>query len=393
MSKDEVVHYNIDKADKTGALFTIIYGQRSNGKSYQVKHKKAIEMYVNGGNNYLYEYTDISKLITLNIEKGSRFVLVRRYLEEVSNTKIEQYFKDVDVEKITNKQYNCIKCQAGQIFLANWFFDEKDKRPKFKFGELIGYVIPLSLEQNYAGGSYLDVDDMIMEEFMSRKAYLHDEPDKLINLWSTIDRDRGTTRLWLVGNTISKICPYLTDWGLQKLMKNQKQGEIRSTWLPTGKIDKEGREVKVKLAIEYCIDYGGKGLAIGKHANMLNTGEWQTDPQPHLPKSRKLYDLLYRIVFMYQTYKFIGEYLFDKENNSTIWFIYPYDGEIKENILVFSDEIKPSPYWQRNIYDLNINNDNLKKLLYNTFRENRIFYSDDECGTDFKQVIDFDIKR
>ena len=393
MSKNEVMHYNIDKADKTGALFTIIYGQRSNGKSYQVKHKKGIEMYVNGGNNYLYEYTDINKLITINIKKGSRFILVRRLLEEVSNNKVEQYFKDVDVEKITNKKYNCIKCQAGQIFLANWFFDDKDKRPKFKMGELIGYVIPLSLEQNYAGGSYLDVDDIIMEECMSRKIYLHNEPDKLINLWSTVDRDRGTTRLWLVGNTISKICPYLTDWGLQKLMKNQKQGEIRSTWLSTGKIDKDGREVKVKLAIEYCIDYGGKGLAIGKHATMLNTGSWQTDPQPHLPKSRKLYDLLYRVIFMYQTYKFIGEYLFDKENNSTIWFIYPYDGEIKENTLVFSDEIKPSPYWQRNIYDLNINNDNLKKLLYNTFRENRIFYADDECGTDFKQVIDFDIKR
>jgi hypothetical protein len=31
--------------------------------------------------------------------------------------------------------------------------------------------------------------------------------------------------------------------------------------------------------------------------------------------------------------------------------------------------------------------------LYNTFRENNIFYSDDLCGTDFKQVIDFEIKK
>ena len=32
----------------------------------------------------------------------------------------------------------------------------------------IGYVVALSTEQNYAGASYLDVDDIIFEEFMSR---------------------------------------------------------------------------------------------------------------------------------------------------------------------------------------------------------------------------------
>ena len=68
MSKDEVVHYNIDKIDKEGALFNIIFGQRANGKSYQAKHKKGIEMYQNGGKSYLSSYTDINKVIT-NIKK------------------------------------------------------------------------------------------------------------------------------------------------------------------------------------------------------------------------------------------------------------------------------------------------------------------------------------
>ena len=42
MNKKQI-HYNLDEIDKIGARFNIIYGERSNGKSYQVKHKKGVE--------------------------------------------------------------------------------------------------------------------------------------------------------------------------------------------------------------------------------------------------------------------------------------------------------------------------------------------------------------
>ena len=38
----EQVHYNIDNIDKENAIINLIYGEKSNGKSYQVKHKKGI---------------------------------------------------------------------------------------------------------------------------------------------------------------------------------------------------------------------------------------------------------------------------------------------------------------------------------------------------------------
>ena len=31
--------------------------------------------------------------------------------------------------------------------------------------------------------------------------------------------------------------------------------------------------------------------------------------------------------------------------------------------------------------------------LFKTFKESNIFYSSDLCGTDFKQVIDFEIRK
>ena len=54
--------------------------------------------------------------------------------------------------------------------------------------------------------------------------------------------------------------------------------------------------------------------------------------------------------------------------------------------------IKVSKYWQRDIYNTNFKNKVLNDL-FKTFRENMIFYSSDLCGTDFKQVIDFTIKK
>ena len=362
MSK--IVYYSLDNIEKENALFNIIYGERSNGKSFQVKHRRAVEKY---------------------LETGKRFILMRRLNEEIKSDKIESYFADVDTYKLTKGKYNCITLYRGRLYFSNY---NPDNKPQTVRGEHIGYVVSLSTEQNYAGGSYLDVEDIIFEEFMSRSVYLANEPDKLMNFYCTVDRKRGTTRLWLIGNTISRVCPYIYEWGLHKIVSQQKQGTIKTLLIDSA----EGE--KIKVAIEYCKDSGRSSHTIGKNKDMLNSGSWQTYPQPHLPKSKKDYKILFRIMFQYQNFKFIGEYLQDiQEKNNTCWFIYPYDGEIKNNILVFSDVVKISKYWQRNIYDMSISNDKIKKLLYNTFRESNIFYSDDLCGTDFKQVIDFEIKK
>lgn len=213
-----------------------------------------------------------------------------------------------------------------------------------------------------------------------------------MNLYSTVDRKRGTTRLWLVGNSISRVCPYLEDWGLQDIIKNLKQGEIAEKWISTDSYDDDGTLIEIKIAIEYCKDTGQSSFIIGKHKNMLNKGMWQSDPQPHLPKSLKEYVKLFRIGFQYQSFKFLADYLMDKKTFDVVWFIYPYNKEFKKNLIVFSDVIKPSVYYQRDIYLPSIPNERIVRIL-KTFKENKIFYSTDLCGTDFKQCIDFEIKK
>ena len=149
----------------------------------------------------------------------------------------------------------------------------------------------------------------------------------------------------------------------------------------------------IKIALEYCMSTGQTSGTIGTNAKMINTGAWETRPQPHLPKSYKEYNVLYRFGFQYQSFKFLCEYLVDrKTKNSPIWFIRPYYKEFSNKIIVFSDVIKVSRYWQRDIYNISIKNEKLRNLFM-TFKENKIFYANDMVGTDFKQVIDFQIRR
>lgn len=383
----KIARYNLDEIDKRGAQINIIWGERSNGKSYQVKHKKAVEKYLFGGKRYLYDYKT-KEIVENAIERNTRFILMRRFSEEIKSSNIEQYFQDVDIEKLTDGVYNIIVLYRKKLYLANYNFETG----KTVRGAVIGYVVSLNTEQNYAGASYLDVTDIIFEEFMSRTIYLNNEPDKLMNFYCTVDRKRGTTRMWLVGNTISKVCPYIYDWDLTTIIKNQKQGDINEKIISTGDVDDDGVEITVKIAIEYCKSSGRSSFAIGKHSKMLSQGSWQSDPQPHLPKSYKCYDVIFRMGFHFKTFRYLGELIQDKETKDIVWFIYPFNKEFKDNLLVISDMIRQSPYWQRDIYNIKANK-KIADVINSTFRESNIFYSDDVTGTDFKQAIDFVIRR
>ena len=144
------IHYSIDNIDKENANYNLIYGEKSNGKSYAVKHK-AIYNYLNTGN---------------------RFILLRRWKEDITNLWIEQYFADVDVEKITDKKYNCITCYRKVLYFS--IYDVNTG--KTQRIEKIGYVMSLSTEQHMSSASFLDVDLIIFEEFMQRGNYIPNEP-------------------------------------------------------------------------------------------------------------------------------------------------------------------------------------------------------------------------
>lgn len=388
-------YYSNNPLKRTGADIYLLFGERSNGKSYSVKHEEGILPYFNGGIEYISSYKNKEEVIEHEYKAGRRFIYLRRTEEELTAYNVEKYFDDVDIYKITNGRYSGVKMFGHKVYFTR-YDEEKDKT--IKCDEFIAYARSLATEQNSAGGSYLDVYVIIFEEFMARgngkqlNPYLVQEPERLMNFFSTVDRKRHVVKMWLIGNTITRVNPYLTEWGLQPVLRKMKKGDIRVLWITTGTFDEDGVEIFIKVAIEWAKDSGDSSFVIGKHKDMLNKGDWQSDPQPHLPKSIKEYKKLYEIIFKYNEFKFKAWYVQDKETFVASWFIFPTESEIPDKTIVISNEIKPSPYWQRDLYNTTIKNDRLRNLL-NTFRESNVFYANDLCGTEFKQAIDFTIKK
>lgn len=115
---------------------------------------------------------------------------------------------------------------------------------------------------------------------------------------------------------------------------------------------------------------------------MINTGAWESAPQPHLPKSRKEYNSIFRFGFEYQGFRFLCDLLVDKLTKEDCFFIYPKKTDFYLKTIVFSDKVKISKYWQRDIYNISIENQKLKHLFSN-FKENKIFYASDLCRNRF----------
>lgn len=120
-------HYNIDNLFEKvpNANIYIIFGEKSNGKSYQVKNKCMIDNF---------------------IKNKMRFVLSRRWETDMSNSWVSQYFNDVDVAGKTNNKYGAILPFRQAIYFGN--FD--DKKGRIKAEEKIGYIMPLSMEQHFS---------------------------------------------------------------------------------------------------------------------------------------------------------------------------------------------------------------------------------------------------
>lgn len=292
-------YYRLDKLDKIEAQYKMLIGERSNGKSYAVKERVLMDAYQN----------------------KKQFILLRRWLVEIKQNLVELYFADMPVAKITKGEYDGV-C----VYNANIYFYKMVDGKKLK-SDCIGYVRALSQEQHYTSGSYNAVDTIVFEEFLSRDYYLPSETDKLSNFVSTIAR-RRTITVYMIGNTINKICPYFTNWNLQHVGQ-QKQGTIELYHFSTLEIDENGDSVVVTIAVEFCENSGRNSkMFFGRISNMITSGEWLTKEYNRLPGKLIDYVTLYHIIYVYDNMRFNLKLLAD-DDGRMLWYIYPYTGVLE----------------------------------------------------------------
>ena len=255
--KPKIKWYSLDNILKYDAQYYIIYGERSNGKSY------AVDKYI------------IDKFF----KDGKQFGFVKRYEEDIKSKYMSEVFAPLE-DYILEKYGHRLKFYRGQ-----WLLYEDGLEGKISECKVFGYAFSLANVNRTKATSYPNIDTILFEEFMSiDTTYLSDEINLFLNLVSTIVRYRHNVKVFMLANAISKYSPYSEALGIR--LHRIKKGQI---------VTKEYKDKKgfvTRFAIERSenvnvfdnsenkdkIVYNNFGNAgVGK---MITSGEFETHSYP-----------------------------------------------------------------------------------------------------------------
>lgn len=178
----------IKKYDTT---YYIIYGEREDGKSYSVK-RECIENY------------------KLN---KKRFVYIRRTHQQIVRKNMIKVFDDM--QDLAQKQLGSkIYFDSQESF---YIINESGER------EIIGYHTSLQDAMLVKSIPMVDVSMILFDEFIDY-TYFDNEISMFLHTISTICRPPNiNVKIYMLGNTINKDCPYFKLFGIDT--RNIKQGE------------------------------------------------------------------------------------------------------------------------------------------------------------------------
>lgn len=358
-NKDEIKYYQLDGILIKNADYNIIFGERSNGKTY------AALLY--GLQNY--------------VEKGEQFAYIRRWREDLRGKRAESLFANHTanglITKITKGKFNEVFTIGGKYFLAKY---DKDKNKRVLDSQPFCFGFALSEQEHEKSSSYPLVKTIIFDEFLTRRVYLPDEFLLFMNLLSTIIRQRNDVKIFMLGNTTNKYCPYFTEMGLTNVTRMQ-QGTI-----DVYQFGKDGALV----AVEYCSNIV-KNKASNKYfcfdnqnLQMITGGKWELAIYPHLPRKYLPKNVLFVFYVVFNETILQGN-IIQVENDIFLYF-HKKTTPIKEtpNTLIYTLENSSAPNKKRRILS---NNTDLDKKIANFFVTDKVFYQDNEIGEILRNYI------
>ena len=346
--------------DKESVDFALFLGGRNIGKSYQVKHEVLRQCYNN----------------------DTEFIYLRREDKDIKTDLVAGYFADVDVRELTGGEWQSISVYHGKIFLVA---EDEDGRPTDK--KQIGYAHALSMRTHYKSVLFPKVRDIIFEEFIpDGSPYLMREPEALQEYVSTIAR-LERVHVWIIGNMISKLSPYYSEWRLDGVPK-MRPGQIDLYHNTVTVQDVDGvHENTVTISVEYCAASGILSkMSFGSAASQIVKNEFRSQDVPRLTREYidNCADECYTMYMIYQSLKF--KMILYRDNVGYFWYVRPADGGLKVEDLagkrLITDIIDADPYHTR-LEPIS----QKEARVFAILREGRIFYANNMAGTDFRQCI------
>lgn len=246
--------YSLEEMDKIKDVqYHIIFGERSNGKSYAVNKRVIDNFFAN----------------------GEEFVICKRYDKDMESKVCNTVFKPLE-DYVLEQYEHKIKYYHG-----TWWAYHKDSDGKLSECHPMGYALSINTSDRIKMSQYPKVTTISFEEFMSQNAlYLPDEVNLFINVVSTIVRNRTNVKIYLLGNAICKHSPYSDALGIK--LHRMHKGEV----IVKEYKDKKGRRTKFAIQRTENVDVfdtaeNTKGVVYNMFGtsgvgNMITTGDFET---------------------------------------------------------------------------------------------------------------------
>lgn len=349
----KVKFYSLKNILAKNAQYNIVFGERSNGKTYACL-KLSLENY---------------------FKFGKQFALIRRWAEDFKGKRGATMFDGLvandEVSKLSNGEWTGVYYYSGR-----WYLSKTDEDGNFfKSGEPIGYAFSLTNMEHDKSTSYPNITTIIFDEFLTRDSYQSDEFITFMNIVSTIVRQRDDVRIFMLGNTVNKFCPYFNEMGLKHIAK-MKQGEIDVYTYGNSNL---------RVAVEYA---GTSNSNRGKPSDlyfafdnpkleMIKSGAWEIDIYPHKPRRYNPNNILFTYFIIFDGVTLQCEII--NVDDSVFTYIHRKTGEIKypDRDLIFSEEYDPRPNWRR---VLKKPVDRLGTKIYSFYQMDKVFYQDNDVG-------------
>jgi len=355
-------YYNLDNILLKDADYNIIFGERSNGKTFALL-KYSIQKFVNS------KYTE-------------QTAIIRRWKEDIRGKRAETIYDAVlstgFLTEITKGKYNEIYYFNGKYYLSNW--DEKLKK-HVPYNRPLAYTFALSEMEHDKSTSYPDVTTIIFDEFLTRRYYLPDEFMLFLNTLSTIIRQRNNVKIFMLGNTVNKYNPYFKEMGL-KHVSQQKQGTIDLYELGKGQltiaVEYVSSTAKHKKSNKYfCFDDS-------ESVKMIVSGAWELDIYPHLHTKYEPSDIVFIYFILYNENLLQCEII--QKDNEYFTYIHEKTTEIRhpDTDLIYSlDHNEKSNYKRRLISTVTP----LETAITKFFAQDKVFFQNNEVGEIVRNYI------
>lgn len=353
---DDSIYYDSTDIDALEAMYNLIIGQRSNGKTFKM----------------------CRKILTAYIDEGLPSSYIRRWKEEITGALIEILFNPHNewLKEYTKNKYNGIRYYRKAWYLAHY--------ETTKTGETVRTAsdskpfcrcYAVSTAESTKGADPGAQKYIVFDEFITRRFYINNEFVHFQNLLSSIIRDRSGVKIYMLANTVNKFCPYFAEMGISDVQDMQ-PGTIN--------FYSDEQQKRPSIAVEYCAA-SANTKKVSKYfnfanpqLNMITSGAWEIASYRHAPDDIDDYDILIPFFILFAGKIIQGDIYNYKDYPVIFYHLKTTPLQHPNKDIIYSEVvIDGNPL---HMCSISGGRTKAQKLIEQLIKTNRTFYADNNVG-------------